>query len=107
MRYKVVTVAQAERDVQQIYDWLLERSSTGAVSWFSALSAALDSLEDSPQRCAYAPENESHPAPIRQLIFKTRRGRPYRLLFTIAGEEVRVLHVRGPGQRLVTDESSG
>ena len=33
---------------------------------------------------------------------KTRRGRPYRLLFTLDDCEVRVLHVRGPGQDLVS-----
>ena len=39
---------------------------------------------------------------VRHMTFKTRRGRPYRLLFTLADREARVLHVRGPGQDLVS-----
>ncbi len=35
---------------------------------------------------------------------KTRRGLTYRILFTISGQEVLVLHVRGPGQAHVTPE---
>jgi hypothetical protein len=35
-------------------------------------------------------------------FFKTRHGRTYRILFLLADQEVRVLRVRGPGQRPVS-----
>ena len=35
---------------------------------------------------------------VRQVLFQTRHGRPYRILYAISGDEVRVLRVRGPGQ---------
>ncbi len=36
--------------------------------------------------------------PIKQVFFRTRRGRSYRAIFLIVGDEVRILRVRGPGQ---------
>ena len=43
-------------------------------------------------------EDEHFDIDVRQALFKTRRGRIYRMLFTIVGNEVRILRVRGPGQ---------
>jgi hypothetical protein len=53
----------------------------------------LHTLAHFPQRCELAPENKLVESEIRQLIFGRRRG-AYRALFTIVGNEVRVLHVR-------------
>jgi hypothetical protein len=39
---------------------------------------------------------------IRQTLFKTPRGRTYRMVFTILGSDVRVLAIRGPGQAPLT-----
>lgn len=41
---------------------------------------------------------------IRQLLFRTRKGRTYRALFDIQGKTVRVLRIRGPGQQLLAPE---
>jgi plasmid stabilization system protein ParE len=101
MKYHVVVLRQARLDAQLIFDWISERSPDGAVRWFQAYESALNGLEHNPQRHGLAPEDEDHPLEIRQLIFKTRHGRPYRALFTIAQDTVNVLHVRGPGQRLL------
>jgi len=35
---------------------------------------------------------------VREVLFKTRKGNPYRILFTIQEAEVLILRVRGPGQ---------
>ena len=50
---------------------------------------------------AVAPESAYIDRDIRQLIFKTRKGLPYRLLYTIDDEVVLALHIRGPGQPLL------
>jgi hypothetical protein len=50
---------------------------------------------------SFAPESNDHPEPIYQVIFKTRRGRPYRALFVVRDRTVFILHVRGPGQDFV------
>jgi hypothetical protein len=49
-----------------------------------------------------APESAEVDYPVQQFLFKTPRGRKYRILYTIVGDEVRVLHVRGPGQDVIT-----
>ena len=45
-----------------------------------------------------------HRDEIRQRIFKTRRGLPYRILFVVRGDVIYLLHVRGPGQDLMAPE---
>jgi hypothetical protein len=51
-----------------------------------------------------APESSEFDCPIHQLTFKTPRGRKYRILYAIVGDEVRILHVRGPGQDSITPQ---
>jgi hypothetical protein len=50
-----------------------------------------------------APESAHCNYQIREVFFKTRKGNPYRVLFTILGDEVLVLRVRGPGQDYVAE----
>jgi plasmid stabilization system protein ParE len=40
MTYTVVILARARRDVQQIYDWIAERSPEGAERWFASFEEA-------------------------------------------------------------------
>lgn len=93
---------RAQADADDIYDWIAKRSPAGAVRWYSAFRAAAASLETEHERCARALESESVGYDVRQRFFKTRRGRTYRLLFTIVEGEVRILRIRGPGQAPVT-----
>ena len=65
------------------------------------VEAALAWLEDHAASCPLAPENEWFDEEIHERLFKTKRGSPYRLLFVVARTQVRILHVRGPGQDLV------
>ena len=97
---RILRRAQAVAD--EIYDWIAKRSAAGAVRWYSAFRASAASLDQQHERCAPAPESESVGYDVRQRFFKTRRGRTYRLLFTIVQDEVRILRVRGPGQAPVT-----
>ncbi len=54
-----------------------------------------------PERCAHAPENRWFKREIRQLLYDQ-----YRILFTIRGRTVRVLHVRH-GARLELGKRTG
>ena len=101
MNYAVLLMRQAELDIQTIYDWLSKRSPAGALRWYDALDNALYRLKDEATIWSEAPESAAFPDTIRQCLFKTKRGRTYRILFTIVGQQVRVLHVRGPGQEFV------
>jgi len=54
-----------------------------------------------------APEDADHDETIYQIIFRTRRGLPYRALFVVRENDVYVLRVRGPGQDLVAPDDLG
>lgn len=63
-----------------------------------AFDDAVEQLEHTADGCSLAPENSLVNREIRQILFKTPRGRMYRMVFTIVGPDVRVLAIRGPGQ---------
>ena len=58
----------------------------------------ISGISESPLAFGLAPENEDHKETIRQAIFKTQRGLPYRAIFVVRENNVFVIHVRGPGQ---------
>ena len=89
----------ARKDKQAILEWLLERSSQGAAAWLDAYDDALARLGDHADTYGQALENDDClQVDVRQLLFKTRRGRVYRIVFFIEQRDVFVLRVRGPGQ---------
>ena len=65
---------------------------------FQGLHEAIASLARLPKRCPLAPENKSFPSEVRQLLYGRRQYR-YRILFTIEGDTVVILHIRH-GRRL-------
>ncbi|MBL9125384.1 MAG: type II toxin-antitoxin system RelE/ParE family toxin [Planctomycetaceae bacterium] len=97
-RYLVRITPLAEADADAIVDWIAIRSAAGAVNWYAAFWAAVESLERTPLAYGLADEAESLGREVRQRLFRTPRGRLYRLLYTIEPGEVRVIRVRGPGQ---------
>lgn len=64
---------------------------------------ALNSLTQSPERCGLAPENDAVEPEIRQLLYGRRSG-VYRALFTITGQDVRVLHIRHAAREALSAE---
>ena len=98
MTFRLRVLPRAERDAQHIFDWLKARSPDGAIRWWLAFDEAVHKLIDHPNGYGLAPESDSVQYELRQFLFKTRRGRRYRGIFTVIGDEVRVLRVRGPGQ---------
>ena len=98
MTFRLRILPRAERDAQQIFDWLRARSPDGAIRWWFAFDGAVHNLVDHPHGYGLAPETESVRYDLRQFLFKTRRGRRYRGVFVVVGDEVRVLRIRGPGQ---------
>lgn len=99
--YLVRVLPEADRDIDQNYLWIAKRSSEGAASWYRRLLEVLRTLKSEPFRYGLAPESAVVGREIRHVNFKTRRGRLYRLLFEVRVNDVFVLHVCGPGQRLL------
>lgn len=89
---------RAQEDVQHIFGYLSERSPQGARDWWAAFASAARGAAAGLVEYPLAPENNSTSFEIRQIVFKTRAGRRYRIVFTIVDEELRIVRVRGPGQ---------
>jgi toxin ParE1/3/4 len=102
MSHRVVVLTRAQDELLSIALWLAERSPEGALRWLDAFDVAKAHLAANPFAFGLAPEDESVRRGIRQVFFKTPHGRRYRALFTVVDDEVRVLHVRGPGQAPMT-----
>ena len=98
MKLRVELSPKAERDVDDILTWIGQRSTKGAHTWSKRWDEVLEQLSNSAGSCGRAPESSKHDAELYQIVFKTRRGLPYRALFTINADVVSVVTVRGPGQ---------
>lgn len=104
MKYRVELTRRAERDVNEIVAWIARQSAQGANTWLSRFEQVLIDLSTSAINCPLAPEDGYGDTEIRHLVFKTRHGKPYRILFTIRDDFVLIRHLRGPGQDLVLPE---
>jgi plasmid stabilization system protein ParE len=107
MRFIVRVLGRAQADVLDCYAYLADRSPQGAANWFNRFAETRDRLSRDPARRPVAAESRFVDYEIREVLFKTRRGKPYRILFTIVGDEVRVLRVRGPGQDDLREDDFG
>jgi plasmid stabilization system protein ParE len=96
---------RAEQDAAHIFAYISEHSPDGAIRWWEAFECAIAALGSSNSEAySIAPENDLTDLTLRQFLFKTRRGKTYRGIFTVVGAEIRVLRVRGPGQAPVDPE---
>jgi plasmid stabilization system protein ParE len=94
MAFRVEISAQAESDAEAILEWLTsQHSGETGIRWFLALENAIASLAAFPERCSRAPESARFPFEVRQLLYG-RKPHVYRILFTIEGQTVNVLHIR-------------
>jgi plasmid stabilization system protein ParE len=86
--------AEAEREADAILEWLLsQHAGDPGVRWFSALEDAIASLAEFPERCPLAPESAVFPFQVRHIL-SGRLPHVYRILFTLDGGTVYVLHIR-------------
>lgn len=91
MRFKVIFRPEARDEALGAADYIAAHGSPdAALTWYEGLCAAIASLEVMPAKCGLAREHAAFPAAdLRQLIYAS-----HRLIFTIRGREVHVLHVR-------------
>jgi plasmid stabilization system protein ParE len=103
MTFRVEISAQAENDAELIFEWLISQHAgeTGG-RWFAALDDAIASLAAFPERCLLAPESVRFPFEVRQLFYG-RKPHFYRILFTIDGETVKILHIRHGRRKPLSD----
>jgi plasmid stabilization system protein ParE len=104
MTFRVEVSAQAESDAELILEWLMsQHAGETGLRWFFALEAAIGSLATFPERCPLAPESVRFPFEVRQLLYGDR-PHIYRILFTIAGDTVNVLHIRDARRKALSSD---
>jgi plasmid stabilization system protein ParE len=107
MPYVVAILRRANADLQEKFIWLNRRSPKGADRWYEAFESAIRKLESDAASYPLAIEAAKLRVDARECYFKTKHGKMYRIVFVIAGNQVRVLRVRGPGQRTIRRRDLG
>ncbi|MCA9142146.1 MAG: type II toxin-antitoxin system RelE/ParE family toxin [Planctomycetaceae bacterium] len=100
--YTVILTEPADSDVDDILQWLEDRSLQGAKSWLNSYQHAIQSLSKSANSFGLAPESADHREDIREFTFSTRHGNTYRLVFILRDDIAYILRVRGTGQSLLS-----
>lgn len=93
MAYRVELTPRAEFDLREIAARVLSEAPMRGALWLDRLELSIQSLSAIPERCPMEPALSSPQREVRKLLFGTKRYR-YRVYYTIAGEVVRVLHIR-------------
>jgi plasmid stabilization system protein ParE len=105
MTYQVVTTAEAQEGLRNIYRFLRRDSAEAAKRWVKGIRRSIRGLSRFPARCPVAPESLAFDCPIHELLYGSGNRGTYRILFTIIDRRVFVLHVRhGSMQPLLTDD---
>jgi ParE toxin of type II toxin-antitoxin system, parDE len=64
MTYRVQLTAQAEADIDRIFDWLFQRSPEGARRWYEAFWESAERLKSNPLSSAVVPGRPIGATPI-------------------------------------------
>ena len=103
MAFRVRQTAQADYDLDRILEWLLaQQAGNSALRWFQRFRETIQALSEMPERCMIAPENAEFPFEVRQLLYG-RKPHEYRVLFTIQGDDVIILHIRHGRRRRLSE----
>jgi plasmid stabilization system protein ParE len=89
MNYRVIITSRALADLTAIRDYIAKQSPANSAKFLQKVLAQFDVLEFSPESFATAPEDDSVPYTLRQVIVK-----PYRILYAVNGSRVEILHIR-------------
>lgn len=103
MKFNLILLPQATSDVDDIISFLVKKSPTGANTWYQTWLKTCETLKRDADSFGRAPEDADNEFTIQQLIFKTKSGNPYRVIYRILDNTVYVYHVRGAGQDLVSN----
>jgi len=92
-KFKVILHSDAASDIESSFKWGSRAwGQENAKLWVRKLRRAIrKQLTSLPLACPLAPESEQLGVSIRQLIVER-----YRVLFTVRGRTVTILHVSGP-----------
>ena len=106
MPFQIRYTPAVASDKERAYQWILEQSRSPEIAsnWFNEISQAIASLDQNPNRCNLALENNYFIQEVRQLFYGKRDGR-YRILFTIEEKTVVILHIRHGARRHLGEQT--
>lgn len=95
MSYRLRITEQALDDIQRNAAWWANHHSRSqALRWYEAILDRIKRLVDFPESHALAYENPYVPYDLREALFGLGSRPGYRILFTVADDEVIVLTVK-------------
>ena len=97
MTFQVEITPIAEAQIEQAYRWYRDCNPEFADLWFRGMMNAIATLQEKPQRCALAIEDDIFPEAVRQLL-NGKAKHVYRIIFTVRDLTVYVLYVRHSAQ---------
>ena len=103
MQYQTAFEEDAIEDIRKTLRWIERNAKSNsqkkAGQWFNAMQKVVDSLSHLPFRCPLATEDSLVDEVVRQLLFQQ-----YRILYTVRGDTVHILHIRHQSQESLTQE---
>jgi plasmid stabilization system protein ParE len=87
-RFRVRITRTAERDIEEIWNFIAQNSAEEASRFIDRLEDQIATLERFPKRCALIPENEIIGTRYRHLLY----GK-YRSVFRVSGKTIYVLRI--------------
>ncbi|WP_459556864.1 type II toxin-antitoxin system RelE/ParE family toxin [Lacunimicrobium album] len=102
MIYTVRLSPMAFKDFRKIVNWLIPRSQVGRKNWETAFYDLLSRLAQNADTNSEAEEEDRVQRGLKQAFFKTRHGKPYRVIYVIRpNNNVLILRPHSPGQRIL------
>ena len=101
MKHQVLLQRLAVQDLDEAYSWAAQHAPTSATRWLERIRRALQTLDTNPQRCPLARENAKVEFELRE-FHVGKRPNVFRAIFTIDGDNVRVLRIRRAQRRWLT-----
>lgn len=95
MRYEVLLTEGAERDLEEIHNYIEEFDSENSADY------VLDKLMETAESLASFPERGAHPRELLALGIREYRQtyfKPYRLIYRVIGEQV-IIYLIADGRR--------
>lgn len=92
MTYRILISRPANEEILGVLEWLNHETPQYAQAWNKRILAAIASLTAFPLRCPRAIEYQTIHPEARQLF--CGKGRHiYRIVYTVVGNEVHILHI--------------
>ncbi len=106
MIFQVRLQTDAVEDLDAAYQYAASHAPDPAARWLARFQTALKTLEHNPERCPLAPESLKSSRQLREFSFG-KRPFVFRVIFTIDGDNVRILRICRAQRRLLTPDELG